>query len=154
MRTINVSTDVFAKIWALRQEGEEKEDEILRRVLGVSKQPQNKASEVVPITLDIGGFHDARYDVYFLEGFEIFRFYKGTEYRARATEGYWLLLNNNEIYPSLHKLSQAVVEGNENSWLNWKYDAGEGRSALINEMRDQTKISQRKQVPKLRLEDL
>lgn len=36
MRAINVSTAVFARIWALRQEGEESENEILERVLNRS----------------------------------------------------------------------------------------------------------------------
>ena len=33
MRSIEVSTEVYAKIWAFRIEGEESEDEILRRLL-------------------------------------------------------------------------------------------------------------------------
>ena len=146
MRTISVSTDVFAKIWGLRQEGEETEDEILRRELDVSKRSGNEDPDVVRLTFEtgeIGGFRDPRYDVYFTEGFEIFRIYKGTEFRARATNGHWLLANDGKAYSSLHKLSQAVVKGRENSWLNWKYDAGEGRSALIDELRDQTKVARR-----------
>lgn len=35
MRTIEISTDVFAKIWAQRIEGEESENQILQRLLGV-----------------------------------------------------------------------------------------------------------------------
>ena len=34
MRSINISTDVFAKIWSLRQNAEDTEDAILRRILG------------------------------------------------------------------------------------------------------------------------
>jgi hypothetical protein len=33
MRTIQISTETFSKIWALRREGEESEDDILQRVL-------------------------------------------------------------------------------------------------------------------------
>ncbi|MCB5423903.1 hypothetical protein H0274_01420 [Altererythrobacter sp. CC-YST694] len=40
MRKIDVSTEVFAKIWAQRIAGEESEDEILKRLLGV-KAPDN-----------------------------------------------------------------------------------------------------------------
>lgn len=36
MRSIDISTDVFAKIWSLRVDGEESENQILRRVLGLS----------------------------------------------------------------------------------------------------------------------
>jgi hypothetical protein len=39
MRNIEVSTEVFSRIWTLREEGEESEDAILRRVL-----PQNVTS--------------------------------------------------------------------------------------------------------------
>lgn len=35
MRTIEISTEVFAKIWAQRMGGEEDEDAILKRLLGV-----------------------------------------------------------------------------------------------------------------------
>ena len=38
MRTIEVSTEVFAKIWANRLDGEENENAILVRLLGVSTQ--------------------------------------------------------------------------------------------------------------------
>ena len=37
MRTIEITTDVFAKIWSLRVSGEEDENTILRRVLGASE---------------------------------------------------------------------------------------------------------------------
>lgn len=33
-RTIEISTDVYARIWALRHDGEESESDVLRRVLG------------------------------------------------------------------------------------------------------------------------
>lgn len=36
MRTIEISTDVFAKIWSLRAEGEEDENTILKRLLGLT----------------------------------------------------------------------------------------------------------------------
>ena len=36
MRNIRVSTDVFAEIWSQRREGENSEDAVLRRVLGIS----------------------------------------------------------------------------------------------------------------------
>ena len=156
MRPINVSTDVYAKIWSLRKEREETEDEILQRVLDVSAGKEGVSPDVVNLELireDIGGFHDLKNDVHFREGFEIFRFYMGTEYRARATKGHWLLLNNNNLYPSLHKLSQAVVTGNENSWMNWKYEKSTGETALITELRDQSKISQRAKKPTVTLND-
>jgi hypothetical protein len=38
MRTIEIDTDVFARIWAHRAEGEETENEILRRLLASAKR--------------------------------------------------------------------------------------------------------------------
>lgn len=43
MRLIEISTEVFAAIWAMRCEGEEDENSILRRVLAEAKQQQPKA---------------------------------------------------------------------------------------------------------------
>lgn len=45
MRTIDVSTDVFSAIWRHRIDGEETEDEILRRIL-VSKGTAGKRSKI------------------------------------------------------------------------------------------------------------
>jgi len=41
-RTISVSTEVFAKIWSLREDGEDTEDAVLLRVL--SATPRRKTS--------------------------------------------------------------------------------------------------------------
>lgn len=48
MRTIEISTEVFARIWALRADREESEDAILKRVLAAvseSKQPAAPAKD-------------------------------------------------------------------------------------------------------------
>ena len=47
MRAIEVDTEVFSKIWAHRLEGEESENEILRRLLGspAKPSPQRQARE-------------------------------------------------------------------------------------------------------------
>jgi hypothetical protein len=42
MRTVELDTDVFAKIWAHRLEGEETENEILRRLLGPARQERGR----------------------------------------------------------------------------------------------------------------
>jgi hypothetical protein len=44
MRTIEVSTEVFARIWALRADREESEDAILRRVLAGTSDPKQTAA--------------------------------------------------------------------------------------------------------------
>ena len=99
MRSITVSTEVFAALWAARQPGEENEDDILRRLLGGKKPTKRKNGSAGDGT----GFHDRRYDVRFPEGFEIFRTYLGKTYRARATGGSWLLLNDGRRYVSLNE---------------------------------------------------
>lgn len=43
MRSIDISTEVFAKIWALRLQGEEDENAILMRLLGLKKPQESKA---------------------------------------------------------------------------------------------------------------
>ncbi len=151
MRTITISTDVFARIWALRHKGEGTEDQVLRRVLEVPTAPDTSSRAEPSASMAEGGVRDPKSDVNFSEGFEIFRTYKGTEYRARATHDQWLLLNNNQRYPSLHKLSRAVVEGQENSWMNWKFDDGTGKPALIDKLRDPSKVLTRG--PSISLDD-
>lgn len=133
MKTIGVSTAVFAAIWARREPGEETEDAILRRIL----KADPAGSE--PAQFGASGFTDERNGVELPEGFEIFRIYKGKEYRAQATRGRWLLHNDHTAYPSLHKLSSAVVSGNENSWHNWKYKKADGSEAFIHSLRPEGK---------------
>src|SRR5437868_4528925 len=111
MRTISISTEVFAEIWRRHKPSDTNEDDILRRVFQLPaikdaepKDPENQASQ---------GYEDPRYRVSLPENFEIYRTYKGREFRARATGGQWLLLTDKKLYPSLHKLSWAVVNGHE-----------------------------------------
>ena len=149
MRTIEVSTDVFARIWALREAGEESEDAILRRLL--QSQPRHELLPQPPTpaaTVDepaSTGFRDRRHDVNFPEGFEIYRYYKGARYQAVASGERWLLENNGQPYESLAKLSRAVGSWPENSWANWLYRDRDGRERPISEMRDPYKISRRGQ---------
>jgi len=46
MRTIEISTEVFAKIWSQRVVGEESENAILTRLLGLQKQPRQPIFEL------------------------------------------------------------------------------------------------------------
>lgn len=132
-RQIEISTDVFASIWANRQEGEESENDILHRILNdiSGKGPSLPSNE------EAGGVHDTRNGVYFKEGFEVFRNYKGKQYRAVANAGVWRRADTNETYPSLSALNQSIVSGNENIWNgNWKYHADDGKSHSINMLRE------------------
>lgn len=134
-REITVSTAVFARIWAQRRPGEDSEDQILRRILGVF----DDESTARPSSHDDGVAYP-EFGVHFEEGTEIFRDYgrRGVpkvRYAAVATRGGFLLRNDGRFYPSLHKLSEAVVGGRENSWKNWKIKMG-GQIVLIDTLRN------------------
>jgi hypothetical protein len=137
MRTIQVSTDVFAAIWKAQQEGETSENTILGRLLKVTpSEPKTGKGGV--------GFRDSRYGVEFPEGFEIFRTYLGKDYRARATAGCWMLLESGDLYPSLNELSRAIGAKTENAWVNWFYVDPNGDRVPVSTLRDHAKIIRRK----------
>lgn len=124
MRTIQVRTDVFAAIWAARLDGEETEDQILGRLLGCGQSiaTATEASAVIHPPGDGFGFYDARNDVEFAEGFEIYRRYKGKEFSAVASQGSWRRSDSGQVFPSLNQLNQSIVAGQENVWNgNWFY---------------------------------
>jgi hypothetical protein len=132
-RTISISTDVFAAIWARRQPGEETEEAILRRVLG--RMPADATSRT-PETVQGSGVHDTRNGVYFPEGFEVFRTYKRREFRARASNGTWVREDNGQCYPTLNQLNESIAAGNENIWNgNWKYLDSDGSHRSIDQLR-------------------
>ncbi len=54
-RTITVSTEVFAAIWAKRQDGEETEDAILRRVFGCSGDAPSESVVRPPDSISVVG---------------------------------------------------------------------------------------------------
>ena len=133
-RTIPVSTDVFAAIWAQRQEGEENEDAILRRILGCAAQ--EPAGELKAPPQASGGYHDRRNDVHFPQGFEIFRMYKHKEYRAVAQDGHWLRLDSGDLYQTLNQLNTSIAAGTENVWNgNWKFRENDGTVRSIDALR-------------------
>jgi hypothetical protein len=138
MRTIQISTDVFAALWAARRGNEQTEDEILRVLLKL------KAAERPPIPRATGktGFNDGRAGLRFSEGFEIFRNYLGTEYRARATNGSWVRLDTAKSYPSLNQLNQSIGGKFQNAWRSW-YCTENGKRRLLHELRDPQNIHKR-----------
>jgi hypothetical protein len=132
MKTIQASTDVYAAIWGARQPGEETEDAILRRVLKVPISPAVTSTAERPAI----GFRDSRFDVTLPEGFEIFRNYKGTEFRARAINGKWQLVGTEKEFNSLNKLSRATSGNIENAWRNWNFNGRDGRRYKIEGLRN------------------
>ena len=131
-RQIQISTDVYAAIWSARKAGENSEEEILRRVFNVAPA----AVQATPSKPAKIGFSDPRFGIALPEGFEIFRTYKGTEYRAKAVDGKWLLLKTGASYPSLNQLSRAVSGNVENAWSNWYYVDNNGKRELVTKLRN------------------
>lgn len=129
-RTIEVETDVYAAIWADRKSGEDTEDEILARKYGVQRQ------KTQPVALsDRVGWTDPRHGVELKEGQQIFRVYKGQEYRATATDGYLVRTDNNVKYNSLNQLSRSIHDNVENAWNNWYVALKDGQRQLITGLR-------------------
>jgi hypothetical protein len=132
-RTITVTTDVFAAIWASRKEGEETENTILSRLLGCTVEA---SAESPPMTNRIGGVHDTRNNVHFPHGFVAFRTYKRREYEAVAQDGTWLRKDTGDLYPTLNQLNASIATGAENIWNGtWKYRTDDQKIRSINDFR-------------------
>lgn len=133
MRTIQVSTEVYAAIWAARQAGEENEDHVLQRVLKAMPATERPTPDAKP---SASGIFDGRSGVHFSEGLQIFRHYKGRDYRAVARSGHWYREDNGQPYRSLNRLNSSIVAGSENVWNgNWKFQDEQGQVKSINALR-------------------
>lgn len=143
MRSIEVSTDVFAKIWALRAPCEDSEDQILRRVLSFTDPG---APKTISGQLSKGGavgFYDSRHDVRFPEGFEVSRTYLGVNYSAQAQNGVWRLQGDSRAYRSLNSLSRAIGAKTENAWINWFYLDEAGVRRPVSDLRKPETVAAR-----------
>lgn len=143
-RSINISTDVYARIWSLRQPGEETEDDILRRELkcggsSASDRRDGRAAEV----LERPGFVDDRFGFRVENGFTISRVFRGQLRKAIASNGTWRLEGDGGAYSSLNELSHAVGAGRENAWANWFFVDGSGRRQPISSLRKASLIVRR-----------
>ena len=143
MRAINISTEVFAKIWAERQDGEENEDAILRRLLLRSELEDGSADSGPPEPSLDSGHTERRFGTHFPGGFEISRIYLGKRYAARAVSQGWLLENDGKVYGSLNELSHSIGAKIENAWRNWLYTNGAGLQMPVTALRDPTKVRRR-----------
>ena len=133
-RVIRVSTEVFASIWANRKAGEEAEDTILRRLLGLGTV--TPAADKTEETPQGTGVYDSRNGVQFTEGFEILRTYKRREFAARASGGLWVRADNGQSYPTLNQLNASITASAENVWNgSWKFRAPDGTLRSIAELR-------------------
>lgn len=133
MRNITISTDVYSKIWAAREGGEETEDAILRRLLKCPAVPKASTGKA---------YTDYKTGTVIPEGFEVFKVYKGTHYKAQVRGGIWYLLNNNTQHETLHQLTQAICDSSANAWRFWLYKDG-NKEKDISTLRSKSKISVR-----------
>jgi hypothetical protein len=144
MRAFQVSADLYAAIWKQQLPGEASEEVILRRILKVQggEEPLPMPS-APPSVLHAAGLYDRRNDVWFPVGFEIFRTYRGQEYRAQVVGGLWHRWDVREVYPSVNKLSDSIG-ASENAWDGWLYrDETTGTVKPISALRDPGKIRRR-----------
>lgn len=139
MRTIQVSTDVFARLWAERRAEEQSEDQILRRLLGCQSDGV-AGQETAPTPF---GFQDYRHGVSFPDGFAIFRTYHGQNFRAHAAGGFFVLEPEGKKFSSLNELSRAIGIKTENAWINWFYADESGRRRPVGELRDPSSVASR-----------
>ena len=147
MDRLDLSRDVRARLSELSRQGGETEDRLLRRLLGLAGEHPGGGS-ATPKTAVSGfepGFVDTTYGILFPEDFEISRTYKGRPYAARVVRGRWRLDADGRAYDSLNQLSQAVIDGNENTWMFWFYQAPDGARRRIAELRDPALVQRRPQ---------
>ncbi len=140
MRSIQVSTPVFARIWGLRLPGEQSEDAVLRRVLECDEESGLGSATpdppAPPVSASEVGVLDRRHGVQFPEGFEVFRVYQGREYRARASRGSWVRADGVQC-GSLNALSRSIGATTENAWVNWFFIDASGRRAAVTTLRQE-----------------
>jgi hypothetical protein len=127
VRTVEISTDVYAAIWADRKPGEESENDIIARKFKVEIAPKKETRRQ--------GWVDTRQGVTLYSGEEIFRVYKGKEYRAKAENGFLVRLDTGTKCNSLNQLSRNIGAGIENAWQNWYIPGPDGKRQLITNRR-------------------
>lgn len=140
MRTIQVSESTYAAIWAKWQEGDDGEEGVIRRVLGVDEGKTIHGKTALNGTT--GGFRDERYGVVFPEGFRIFRTFKGQQRVANVRGRNWML-DNGRLVTSLNKLSAFIGAPTENAWTGWNYQDEKGETRPISDLRDPSLVRRR-----------
>jgi hypothetical protein len=126
-RPIVIDSAVQAALWRDWRPGDRDLNAVLRRKLGLGASEAAGGSPIIIFTERAG--------VGFVEGFEIFRHYKGQAYHAQAVAGGWLLLETGEVFASLNKLSRGIGTGVENAWSYWRYRDAAGLARLVGTLR-------------------
>jgi hypothetical protein len=126
----------YAALWSRWKEGDDGEAGIIRRLLGLPPKsgPLNQLRSEP-------GYIDKRTGTEFRKGFEIFRTFKGANYRAVADGGIWRL-QDGRTAPSLNALSAVVGAPTENAWTGWRYKDGKDVK-LIDKLRNPKKVGRR-----------
>lgn len=141
MRKIDISTDVFARIWAMREQDEDSEDAILRRVLW--QRNFDADSDDLAQPPDKNGIFDRRNRVHFPEEFEIERTYLGQKFHAIVRGGQWTLNGRVTNATRLNELSREIGTNTENAWLNWFYRDENGVRRRVSDKRDKSRVVRR-----------
>ncbi|CAN0511348.1 unnamed protein product, partial [Discosporangium mesarthrocarpum] len=97
-----------------------------------------------------GGLRDRRFGVYFPEGFQIERTYRGQMYRAYIDKAHWCIEGISGQFSTLNELSRAIGTKTENAWVNWFFINEDGDRKPVSVLRDPKKISARRSQPNLK----
>jgi len=147
MKSIQISNQTFGALWQKAHEADQTEEDILRRLLGLSGSPPlgDALEAAIQETSEKGaqGFYDARFEVKFPQGFRIYRSYKGKNYSARASGGKWHLEGFAQPFDSLNELNVAIGAKSENAWISWFFDEAGGVKKMISDLRKPTTIKRR-----------
>ncbi|MDR3644145.1 MAG: hypothetical protein P4M02_03620 [Clostridia bacterium] len=148
MKTITISNSLYGALWSCAKEDDQSEEDILRRLLAADKARPNAKffGEMVQLPASVStqdggkGYYDRRFGVYFPPGFEVFRTYKGKDFRAYVSDGKWQLEGHMVPLDTLSALSAKIGAQTENAWMGWRYKAKDGSQPFISELRDPSKI--------------
>jgi len=133
LKSVEVSTDVFAAIWGKRKDGENTEDAMLRRLLGCDHMEERSGLSGESKE----GVHDSLNDVHFPENFEIFRIHENSKYTATARGGFWVREDTGQQFPTLNRLNTSITSKRENVWGgNWRYHTSKGEIRPIDNLRN------------------
>jgi hypothetical protein len=149
MKSVNLDNPVYGALWSVALDSDRDENDILRRLLGMSGAGSKPASAGLgagrssgAFTAD-GGYRDPRYGVHFPEGFTIFRTYQGKPFTARVFSGKWVLADRPDRYDSLNALNTAIGARTENAWYSWNYQDTQGRRRKIGDLRNPEEVQKR-----------
>jgi hypothetical protein len=143
MREISISIDVFARIWSLRESGEDSENAILKRILWSIPDLPSPFAHNLGTENSGGGVIDRRYGVRFPEGFSVERVYLGKHYKAFVQGGQWVVEGVGRGFARLNELSRAIGTKTENAWVNWFYFDSSGKRRPVSDLRASSTISVR-----------